>query len=258
MNSILFSIITVTYNNSKGLVKTIESISQQNEALYEHIVIDGDSKDETKTYLKSFNKDYLNWISEPDKGIYDAMNKGMKLMKGKWAIFMNAGDTFSDKSVLKKFTEQNFSSDIVYGNCYVEYASGLNRISKPNNIEDLWRGMSFSHQSVFIKKDIIENNEFDLSYNYCADFNQLFGMYLSGSKFEYWDCLIANIEAGGISDAKRYISTNEVYQVNKKLSPKLMNHVYFIPKIFWSFVIVKIKTILPKKVVNKLIQIKYK
>ena len=116
MNSILFSIITVTYNNSKGLVKTVESISQQIGELHEHIVIDGDSKDETKRYLKSLNKDYLNWISEPDKGIYDAMNKGLKLMKGKWVIFMNAGDTFSDKSTLKKFTEQNLKIE----NCSTE------------------------------------------------------------------------------------------------------------------------------------------
>ena len=252
------SIITITYNNLNGLKQTIKNIYSQTNSNFQHIIIDGNSNDGTKDYLKSLQLENLIMVSEKDKGIYDAMNKGIKLAQGKWIIFMNAGDTFSGENVLKEFIGKNFKSDIIYGNCLIKYDNGFERISKPKPLYELWKGMSFSHQTVFIKSKLIKQILFDLSYKYCADFNQIYSFYLDQKTFTYWNKKIANIEAGGISDSKRYISTNEVYKINKRLKPKLKNHFYFIPKIIKGFVVVKIKSILPKKLVKKLTKLKYK
>jgi len=253
-----FTIITVTFNNYFGLKKTINSISNQTYNNFEHIVIDGNSNDGTKAFLESLQIKILTVISEPDKGIYDAMNKGLKLAKGDWVIFMNAGDIFCSDTVLLDFANQKFSSDIVYGNCIVKYDNGFERVLTPKSLNELWKGMSFSHQTVFIKSNLLKEHLFDLSYKYCADFNQIFNFYLNDFSFKYWNDCIAIIEAGGVSDSKRYLATNEVYKINKKLNPKLKNHFYFLPKISWSFVVVKIKSILPNKWIKKLTSIKYK
>ena len=251
----LISIITISYNNKISLTNTVKNVMNQISKNYEHIIIDGNSTDGTKKFLKTLSQ--ITWISEPDKGIYDAMNKGIQLAQGDWIIFMNAGDIFHSNTVLKEFENSNFNSDVIYGNCLIKYDNGFERISNPNSLNELWKGMSFSHQTVFIKTALLKENLFDLTYKYCADFNQIYGFYLSGKSFQYWNFLIAAIEAGGVSDSKRYLSTNEVYKINKKLKPKFKIHFYFITKIIWSFVIVKIKAILPKKMVKKLTQIKY-
>ncbi|MGV6861811.1 MAG: glycosyltransferase family 2 protein [Putridiphycobacter sp.] len=258
MDKIIISIITISYNNINGLKKTIDNVFNQNINILEHIIIDGNSNDGTKTYLKSIEKNYLKWVSEKDKGIYDAMNKGIKMAKGEWVIFMNAGDIFANTDIVSDFYNQNFTADLVYGNCKISYTNQYSRISKPNALNTLWKGMSFSHQTVFIKCDIIIQNKFDTTYKYCADFNQIFQLFLKHYKFEFWDNLIAIIEAGGISDTKRYISTNEVYKINRRLEPKLKKHFYFVPKIILGYLISKTKLILPRKTISFFTKLKYK
>jgi len=252
---IKFSIITITFNHIEGLKKTIQSVSNQNYKFKEHIIIDGNSTDGTKNFLEMLE---VKFISEPDRGIYDAMNKGIKKAKGDYVIFMNAGDTFNSKNVLVDFTTQNFKADVIYGNCYVEYAYNYGRLLKPNDLKSLWKGMSFSHQTVFVKTKLLQNNLFDINYKFCADFNQIYGFYLNGKKFTYWNNTISNIEAGGVSDAQRYISTYEVFKINKKCSPHLKIYFYFLPKIIYSFVIVKLKRILPTSIIKKITQLKYR
>jgi len=111
-----FSIITICKDNLSELKKTHISISQQTSEDYEWIVIDGDSSDGTREWLKNIKT--ANWISEPDNGIYDAMNKGISFAKGKYLIFMNSGDCFDNNSVLsqcQKILEQHGSPAFVYG-----------------------------------------------------------------------------------------------------------------------------------------------
>ena len=117
--------------------------------------------------------------------------------------------------------------------------------------------MSFSHQSVFVKTNLMKSKLFNTNYKFCADFDFIYTLYLSEKTFCYWDNIISNIEAGGVSDSKRHIATKEVLQINNKLNHRFKNYLYFIPKIILSFVVVKIKSILPKKWVKKLTSIKY-
>lgn len=98
------SVITICYNDKDGLIKTINSVQSQIYEDYEHIIIDGGSLDGTLKLLKEIKNEKCHWISERDKGIYDAMNKGIKMAKGEWLIMLNAGDVFADSYVLEKFS----------------------------------------------------------------------------------------------------------------------------------------------------------
>ncbi|MFD1551793.1 glycosyltransferase family 2 protein [Putridiphycobacter roseus] len=255
MTTPTLSIITITYNNINGLKKTIASVSALTFNDYEHIIMDGNSNDGTQAYLKSIDQPTRIWVSEPDKGIYNAMNKGLAIAKGTWVIFMNAGDQFFNANILSDipFSE---SSSIIYGQCQAEYATGFKRIIKPLPIEQLWKGMSFSHQSVFVTKKLMGVG-FNEKYKYVADFELLFKHFLAGVNFIALQVPICIIDAGGVSDQKRYKATNEVYQINKELNPKFKQAFYFIPKIIKGYITVKIKLILPAKIINRLLKNKY-
>ena len=113
-----YSIITVNFNNRDGLRKTIESVIHQTCRDYEYIVIDGGSTDGSVDVLKEYDKNIDYWVSEPDKGIYNAMNKGITQAHGEYLNFMNSGDCFYDKNVLENLCEKGLSSDIIVGRDY--------------------------------------------------------------------------------------------------------------------------------------------
>lgn len=255
LNSPLLSIITVTYNNFLGLKQTIESVSQQSDKNYQHIIIDGDSSDGTKEYLNSLDNDNIKWSSEKDSGIYDAMNKGINNATGTWLIFMNAGDEFNTNAILEHipFSQEN---TVIYGDCDIKYDTGYTRTMKASNLNQLWKGLPFSHQSVIVRRSILLDG-FNTTYKYCADFYLFFSLYKTKKQWKYIPYSISKITAGGVSDNKRYLATNEVYQINKEMNPAFKIHFYFIPKIIISFIIVKLKSILPKKWINSLYKFKY-
>ena len=149
------SIITVNYNNLEGLKKTIESVKNQTYQAFEYLVIDGGSKDGSVDYLQNNNKLFDYWISEPDKGVYHAMNKGIEKASGDYLIFLNSGDHFFKKSVLRKNESFIENYDLIYFNQYV--------ISKTKNfLKEYPDTLSFSHflkdnlphQATFIKRKL--------------------------------------------------------------------------------------------------------
>jgi len=111
----LLSIITVNYNNLKGLKKTVESVLEQTYSPIEYIVIDGGSNDGSNMFLKSIDSKIDYWTSEPDSGVYDAMNKGIDKATGNYLYFLNSGDTFVDENVVERFVTSKPSEDILYG-----------------------------------------------------------------------------------------------------------------------------------------------
>ncbi|MFK8037695.1 MAG: glycosyltransferase family 2 protein [Crocinitomicaceae bacterium] len=255
MKSPLLSVITVTYNNFSGLKQTVENINQLTYKNFEHIIIDGDSSDETKNYLNSLDYENLTWISKKDNGIYDAMNKGIKQSIGEWIIFMNAGDEFSTNTVLQNI-EFREEKKVIYGDCDVLYNTDYSRIMKALSLNQIWKGLPFSHQSVFTHRSILKEG-FNLSYKYCADFELFLKNYTKENQWHYCSFSISKITAGGVSDNKRYLATNEVYQINRKMNNSIKIHFYFIPKIILSFFIVKLKSVLPTKLTNIVYKIKY-
>lgn len=257
MDQAKISVISITYNNLHGLKKTLESYLLLDRTDTELIVVDGNSTDGTSDYLKNLPaQKNIRYISEKDKGIYDAMNKGIALVEGDWVIFMNAGDCFYNPSCLNAL-DLNDRYDVLYGDCEVQYDNYKRILHADNDIRQLWKGMFFSHQTVFIKAALIKANPFDLSYRFCADFNQLFGLFKQGRRFQYSGIIVSSIEAGGVSDSKRYLSTKEVFAINRKLNRNFLIYVYFPLKIAVGFLVVKLKKIMPPALKTFFLKLKY-
>lgn len=175
------SIVTVCYNAVHTIEQTILSVSNQTYQNIEYIIIDGGSTDGTVEIIKRYESHFSYWISESDKGIYDAMNKGIKKTSGEWVIFMNSGDLFVDKTVLENvFLRDSHSNSevlVLYGS-YKEINNDIisNEI-KPLNICTLKYKMPFCHQSTFVKGEILKKYLFDSSLRIAADFKLFNSIY---------------------------------------------------------------------------------
>tara|TARA_A100000164_G_C21858241_1_gene748705 strand:- start:56 stop:907 length:852 start_codon:yes stop_codon:yes gene_type:complete len=173
----LVSIITVTLNSERYLEDTLESIQKQTMKNYEHIIIDGGSKDSTLDIIKKHSKKISYWVSESDKGIYDAFNKGLLLAKGKYIGFVNSDDLLTKKSlhILSKYIKKNPKLDFFFGS--VKKHWGVLHGFKPWKI---FFSLSFytSHSTGFyIKKDSAQKLGFyNLNYRYLSDFDYLYRM----------------------------------------------------------------------------------
>lgn len=154
------SIITVSYNNLAGLQKTVESVASQTWQDFEHIIIDGGSKDGSVAFLESKSQQFSYWISEPDNGVYQAMNKGIAQAKGKYLLFLNSGDHFFSNTVLAQYHHHLVAQQIIYFNLQV--VEGATRF-----IKEYPEVLSFSyfvqdtlpHPATFIAKSALEQTK---------------------------------------------------------------------------------------------------
>ncbi len=177
-NKPLISIITVVYNSEKYLENTILSIAEQNNDALEYIIIDGGSKDNTLNIISKHADHIQKTISEPDKGLYDAMNKGLQMAEGKYVWFINSGDKLYSDSTFTKLQEiietQNFP-DIIYGETIIidenDEEIGLRRLKTPENLtwKSLINGLVVCHQSFIVKRSIA--NTYNLNYKIAADYD---------------------------------------------------------------------------------------
>ena len=159
-NKFEFSIIVVSYNTKNDFLETLESITKQIYRNFEIIVIDGNSNDGTKNEIFKRKKTISKFIIEKDRGIYDAMNKGIKISRGKWIIFMNSGDKFLKKNILYNFTLKDVKNyDIVYGDAIVN-TKNFKYVLKSKPFEYNTFLMPFCHQSVFVKSNILKKKKF--------------------------------------------------------------------------------------------------
>ncbi len=167
-NSPLITIVTVVYNGINELEKTILSVINQTYMNFEYLVIDGASTDGTLDIIKKYEDRIDYWQSEPDKGIYDAMNKAIDLSTGDYINFMNCGDIFADDKVLENVVKNTNSKnyDLIYGNVINKWNVG-DELKKV----DTSKVMGFCHQSAFTSTNLLKKYKFDLSYKICADRN---------------------------------------------------------------------------------------
>lgn len=185
------SIITVCYNAEKVIEETIRSVIGQTYSNIEYIIIDGDSKDKTLEIINKNMDDYhVRLYSEPDKGIYDAMNKGLAFSTGQYINFLNAGDSFINKSVVQRIVGeiQDKQTDIFYGNIIYKYPDGRNEIRQYGK----WCGKQIyfltgdciNHQAIFATKISFEQDLFDLHYRVCADREWMMRISKRGFRFQ--------------------------------------------------------------------------
>ena len=159
-----YSIIVVTFNNADGLQRTLKSIRQLDYANKEVIVIDGGSKDKSLSIIAE-NQDIITYsVSEKDKGIYNAMNKGIKLVKGDYVVFMNAGDCFANKDVLSLVNQ--YQGDIMLGEDI--YGGVRRRMQETMTLYDLLSNGIY-HQAVYYRQEVLRKYGFDESYKLIAD-----------------------------------------------------------------------------------------
>lgn len=197
------TIVTVCFNAQDCLEKTISSVIEQ--TCYkdiEYIIIDGNSKDNTLTIIKKYESQVHRWISEPDKGIYDAMNKAITFSTGEWINFMNAGDYFYDKNVVEKiFINDRFSNvDVVFGDLMVNMGTKQTLrkgILYPHKFPHL------SHQAVFVRTALMKKHLFNLKYKISADYEFLYSLYREGRVFSYENIIVANYNVEGLSSNKK-------------------------------------------------------
>lgn len=172
----LISVITITYNAAGVIGPTCESVKSQKFGSIEHIIIDGASSDATLELARESGRPDLRIISEPDKGLYDAMNKGLHFAKGKYVVFLNAGDTFADSSTLQLYAEAALTDpDIIYGDTLLVDAGrkivGPRHLSAPTvlSADSFASGMLICHQAFMVKKDIAP--DYNLEYRLSADYD---------------------------------------------------------------------------------------
>ena len=227
----LISIITVVFNGEKYLEDTIQSVINQTYSNVEYVIIDGGSSDGTLDIIKKYEDQIDYWVSEKDKGIYDAMNKGIDVASGVWINFMNAGDSFYDEKVLKNiFYRKSFENiDVIYGDHNVIYPSKT-RIAKAGMIKNIWKGSQFCHQTSFISSKVHKENKFNLSNRIGADFEFFYKLHRMGKSFRYLDLIIVNYSAGGLSDIKRVDSIVGWWNVVEKDTKVNLYYIWIILK----------------------------
>jgi len=165
------SIITINYNNLNGLIKTIQSVLSQTNNDFEYIIIDGGSTDGSKEFLQENSSSFDFWVSEPDNGIYDAMNKGINQAKGEYLLFLNSGDIFSGSHVLMTFVNSNPIEDILYGRTFFSIDD---QIVSEKTYPSTLTGMelfeyTINHQSTFYSSKVFKSHEYDSTYSMLAD-----------------------------------------------------------------------------------------
>lgn len=202
MSNPLLSVITVSYNSAASIGHTLNSLRQQTCADYESIVIDGKSTDGTIDIIES-NRDVVqHFISERDKGIYDAMNKGIELANGTYVSFLNSDDRYLPHTV-QSISELKKESDIIYGDMIKERnlnSTDLKRLEKPD-ISKMKSTMSIFHPSTFIKKSLFDRfGKYSLQYKLSADYHWLLRAYLSDVDFIYLNKPLSVFTVGGVSN----------------------------------------------------------
>ena len=212
----LISVVTICYNAKNDLEKTILSVLSQTYQDIEYIIIDGGSTDGTVDIIHKYSELLFYWISEPDKGIYDAMNKGMDRATGSWINFMNAGDTFCDNEVIKNIFGYNDLSDysVIYGDCYVSKLNQLQYL-KASSMKKVHVQMPFCHQSSFIRKTRLR---FSIDLKIAADYQMIYEYYrMNGiSSFLYISKPISVFDATGISTTNNNLLQKEYGIVYKR------------------------------------------
>lgn len=213
------SIITVCFNSAHTIQQTIESVIKQSYDNVEYIIIDGGSTDGTIDIIKKYENKIAYWTSESDKGIYDAMNKGIAKATGDIIAIINSDDWYLDNDVIKEVIEafEKNDIDIVHGNLiYVNEIENEKFRMLPNlKLEKIYKEMVINHPACFVKKDVYKSlGKFDLKYNITADYELMLRFYIHGCSFFYLDKDIVYFRYGGTSTKNVYLTLTETCNIS--------------------------------------------
>ncbi|NOU47301.1 MAG: glycosyltransferase [Bacteroidales bacterium] len=193
------SVITVNFNNSTGLRNTIESVIAQSFSDLEFVIIDGGSTDGSTEVIKQFEDKITYWVIEADRGIYHAMNKGIKKAKGDYLLFLNSGDFLVNKDILTEIFSLNCESDLILGNLVTKENYEI-KLDFNINLANIWK-YGAHHQAMFIKRQLFEQIGFyNENGDITADWQFLMLVLFKFKKsFTYLDKIISVYDMHGIS-----------------------------------------------------------
>jgi glycosyltransferase involved in cell wall biosynthesis len=223
------SIITVCYNSSSSIEKTIKSVFAQNYPNLEYIFVDGNSSDNTLEIIKKYQKDENLITSEKDNGPFDAMNKGIQKASGDLIGIINADDWY-EKSIFhciaKAFLANN-QPDVISGN--MQYWDGADRGKLSFAVLDrITKEMSLNHPTIFVKKSTyIKHGIFDLQYKLASDYELVLRFYTLGCKFFVLNKIVANMSLEGMSDKQWKTSLKEAFHIKLKYTSKLIAYLEY-------------------------------
>ncbi|MDD2246690.1 MAG: glycosyltransferase family 2 protein [Proteiniphilum sp.] len=232
------SVITVTFNAEMTLERTLKSVQEQTYHNIEHVIVDGASKDDTPTLISRYSNEKMKWMSEPDKGLYDAMNKAVAMASGDYICFLNAGDTFFEKETVEKIMQsfkEKASPDILYGETAIVNGEGeflhMRRLKAPDRLS--WKsfkmGMLVCHQAFFVKRILFE--PYDVSYRFSSDFDWCIRMMKKAASIYNTRSTLINYLKEGMTTANRKASLRERYRIMVKYYghlSTLIHHAWFV------------------------------
>lgn len=240
-NSPKISVVTVVRNAVDALRSTVESVVAQTYDNIEYVIIDGASTDGTVDYVKKLGTRVDKFVSEPDKGIYDAMNKGIDASTGDFLIFMNAGDVFYSTETVSKIFEGNEYSEfgVVYGDVAKKASDGVAVVKRAGEPRNSHR-MFFCHQSAFYRREELVKEKFDISHRMSADIHQVKRLYKKDVRFIRVDVPVAIFDTGGISNVRRSDGLRDNISVVRELDG-IIDRLRLLPKLYVPYFMCRIR-----------------
>lgn len=212
------SVVTICYNAQELINHTLQSVSSQQYPALEYIVIDGASTDNTMSIISNYKSKITHLLSEPDSGLYDAMNKGLGLASGDFVIFMNAGDTFYNTDTVRKVMEKGKNADFVYGRPLVMAQDGTQKewhkmIPTDASIrpESFLLGMVVCHQAIFVRRSIAPN--FDLRWKISSDIDWTIKVLKKSKAVYFYHSHVCLYLAGGLSNKRKWQAVYERFRI---------------------------------------------
>jgi glycosyltransferase involved in cell wall biosynthesis len=232
MNSPLISVITVVFNGEKHLEQTIRSVLNQTYARVQYIIIDGGSTDQSLNIIKKYENDIYCWISEKDKGISDAFNKGIALATGEVIGIINADDWY-EPSALERVAAEMGDSDICFGDMQL-WKNEQKEFIQKGNLDRLRKEMTINHPTIFVKAEMYKTHGgFDLRYRCAMDYDFMLRLVVKKSRFTYIPSVLANMRWGGVSDSSWKRGCRETLEIKNKYLPghELGHRIYYLKHI---------------------------
>lgn len=216
-------VITICYNDLTGLKKTIESLKSQTLLSFEQIVVDGGSTDGTREYLSELRLPWtFSWSSEKDRGIYDAMNKGLGTATTEFIWFLNSGDTCASPTVVEQILpHMSGDIDLLYGKAWYVGAFGKKSVGKPVSAKDFRRGMPICHQSILYRTSLARTQPYPLEYRIISDWIVTQSLFEITARKKFLDLYIANFDLSGVSAQNHFKVLKEKLRSEPRLGPRL-------------------------------------
>ena len=203
----LVSVVTVVYNDETHVESTILSVLNQTFQNIEYIIIDGGSKDATPSIINKYSDRLAFYISEKDNGVYDAMNKAIRVANGEWIIFMNSGDSFYEKETLEKVFSryQDKGEGLIYGDFFMINQRGAedHYVKALAQTTDKFVADPSFHQAIFVRTSDMKAHPFDIRYKLIADYAYLYDLYKRNPGRHYTNTIICNYDGSGLSASTR-------------------------------------------------------